>query len=629
MAKSKASAPKLAHLQKAPTGIAGLDSITHGGLPRGRPTLVCGGAGCGKSMFACEFLVRGAIQFNEPGVLMTFEETADDIRKNVASLGFDVYALVRRKKLIVDHVRVERSEIEENGEYDLEGLFIRLNHAIDSIGAKRVMLDTIEALFAGLSNQAVLRAEIRRLFAWLRDRNITTVITGERGDGALTRQGLEEYVSDCVILLDHRVTGQISTRRLRIVKYRGTTHGTNEYPFLIDEDGISVMPITASGMDYAVSSERITSGVPELDGMLTGGGYYRGSTILLSGTAGTGKTSLAAHLAAATCARGERCMYFSFEESPAQIIRNMRSIGVNLAPYVKKDLLRFHSARPTMQGLEMHLVQMHKMIQDFQPAVVILDPVSNLQSAGTLDDSTSLLVRLIDYLRLNQITGFFLSLTARGSRARRHRRGPEFPGGHVAAAAGHRAGRRAQPRPLRPQVARHGPLQPGARIPHHQERRAAGTRLPRSQWRADRVGPPQPGSARTRGADGGRATEVARLKLALEHRRAAMEAQVQALRAGFNAEAEEMNRALASENSPVSTKSTPTAQRMATSRRSSGKTNVQIMKKKPAASKRRRPHRQGQSRPAPGEGAPHRRTNGRSACMSRGRRPGLSLPLPT
>src|SRR6478735_11386056 len=335
MAKSKASAPQLAPLQKALTGINGFDSITHGGLPRGRPTLVCGSAGCGKSMFACEFLVRGAMEFDEPGVLMTFEETADDIKKNVASLGFDVAALERRKKLIVDHVRIERSEIEENGEYDLEGLFIRLGHAIDSIGAKRVVLDTIEALFSGLSNQAVLRSELRRLFSWLKDRGMTTVITGERGDGALTRQGLEEYVSDCVILLDHRVSGQISTRRLRIVKYRGTTHGTNEYPFLIDADGISVMPITASGMDYAVTDKRITSGIPELDEMLTGGGYYRGSSVLLSGTAGTGKTSLAAHLADATCRRGERCMFFSFEESPAQIVRNMRSIGVNLAPHVK------------------------------------------------------------------------------------------------------------------------------------------------------------------------------------------------------------------------------------------------------------------------------------------------------
>src|SRR5688572_20496012 len=414
MAKSKASASKLDVLKKVPTGIAGFDVITHGGLPKGRPTLVCGGAGCGKSMFASEFLVRGAIEFDEPGVLMTFEESADDIKKNVASLGFNVPDLIKRKKLIVDHVHVERNEIEENGEYDLEGLFVRLGYAIDSIGAKRVVLDTIETLFSGLSNQGILRAELRRLFGWLKARGMTTVITGERGDGALTRQGLEEYVSDCVILLDHRVSGQVSTRRLRVVKYRGTTHGTNEYPFLIDADGISVMPITSSGMDYKVSNERITYGVPELDEMLTGGGYYRGSSVLLSGTAGTGKTSLAAHLAEATCRRGERCLFFSFEESPTQIMRNMHSIGIKLESYVKKGLLRFHSARPTMQGLEMHLVQMHKMIEEFAPSVVIIDPVSNLQSAGNIDDSTNMLVRLIDYLRVHGITGFFVSLTGGG-----------------------------------------------------------------------------------------------------------------------------------------------------------------------------------------------------------------------
>jgi circadian clock protein KaiC len=321
-------------LKKVPTGIGGFDEITGGGLPAGRPTLVCGGAGCGKSLFSTEFLVRGALQFNEPGILMTFEETLDDIKKNVASLGFDIEDLIARKKLYVDHVRVERSEIEENGEYDLEGLFIRLSHAIKTIGAKRVVLDTIETLFSGLSNQAILRAEVRRLFGWLKDHGMTTVITGERGEGALTRQGLEEYVSDCVILLDHRVHGQISTRRMRVVKYRGSTHGTNEYPFLIDEKGISVLPITAAGMDYGVSTKRVSSGVPELDDMLGGKGFYVGSTILLSGSAGTGKTSMAAHLADSTCKRGERCLYFSFEESQSQIIRNMKSIGLDLEPHV-------------------------------------------------------------------------------------------------------------------------------------------------------------------------------------------------------------------------------------------------------------------------------------------------------
>jgi circadian clock protein KaiC len=401
-------------LKKVPTGITGFDEITGGGVPAGRPTLVCGSAGCGKSLFATEFLIRGATEFDERGVLMTFEETVNDIKKNVASLGFNVSDLVAKKKLAIDHVYVERNEIEENGEYDLEGLFIRLGHAIDTIGAKRVVLDTIETLFSGLSNQAILRSEIRRLFSWLKDRGMTTIITGERGEGQLTRQGLEEYVSDCVVLLDHRVNGQISTRRLRVVKYRGSTHGTNEYPFLIDEQGISVLPLTVSSMDYEVSQDRIPTGVVELDDMLGGEGFYRGSTVLLSGTAGTGKSSVAAHLADATCQRGERCMYFSFEESPAQILRNMKAIGINLARHMKKGLLQFHSTRPTVHGLEMHLVRMHKMIEQFEPAVVVVDPVSNLQSAGNLDDSTNMLIRLIDFLRKKQITAFMVSLSTGG-----------------------------------------------------------------------------------------------------------------------------------------------------------------------------------------------------------------------
>ena len=404
-------------LKKVPTGIDGFDEITGGGLPQGRPTLVCGSAGCGKSLFATEFLIRGALQYHEPGILMTFEETADDIKKNVASLGFNITDLVARKKILIDHVRVERSEIEENGEYDLEGLFIRLDHAIKTIGAKRVVLDTIETLFAGLKNQSILRAEIRRLFGWLKERGMTTVITGERGEGLLTRQGLEEYVSDCVILLDHRVIGQISTRRLRVVKYRGSTHGTNEYPFLIDADGISVMPITAAGMDYAVSTERVPTGIPELDHMLGGRGYYRGSTILLSGSAGTGKSSVAAYLADATCKRGERCMYFSFEESSSQVIRNMKSIGINLEPHVRKGLFRFHATRPTVHGLEMHLALMHKMVEQFKPSVVILDPVSSIQNAGTIEDSTNMLLRLVDFLRKKKITGFMISLTSAANKS--------------------------------------------------------------------------------------------------------------------------------------------------------------------------------------------------------------------
>ncbi len=402
-------------LAKVPTGIAGFDEITGGGLPAGRPSLVCGSAGCGKSLLAIEFLVRGATQFGEPGVLMTFEESAADVRKNVASLGFNIADLVARKQMVVDHVYINRSEIEENGEYDLEGLFIRLSHAIESIGAKRVVLDTIESLFSGLKNQAVLRGELRRLFTWLKTRGMTTIITAERGDGLLTRHGLEEYVSDCVILLDHRVIGQISTRRLRIVKYRGSTHGANEYPFLIDTKGISVLPLSSASMDYNVSNKRISTGVPQLDDMLGGKGFYRGSTVMLSGTAGTGKTSLAASLAHATCSRGERCMYFSFEESEAQILRNMRSIDINLAPHVQAGLLQFHATRPTVHGLEMHLVQLHRLVDDFKPGVVILDPVTNLATAGNLDESNNMLIRLVDFLRKRGITAFFVSLTSGGN----------------------------------------------------------------------------------------------------------------------------------------------------------------------------------------------------------------------
>lgn len=411
--------PRAAHLThslpKTLTGVTGFDEITGGGVPTGRPTLVCGDAGCGKSLFATEFLVRGILQYGEPGVLVTFEESAEDIRKNVASLGFDIDQLVRKKKLVIDHVVVRREEIDENGEYDLEGLFIRIAHAVNTVKAKRVVLDTLETLFSGLSNEAILRSELQRLFHWLKERGLTTVITGERGQGQLTRQGLEEYVSDCVVLLDHRVVGQISTRRLRIVKYRGTVHGTNEYPFLIDEEGISVLPITAASMNYEISNQRFSTGVAELDEMLGGKGLYRGSSTLLSGTAGTGKTSLALHIADAACRRGEKVAYFSFEESPMQLIRNARTIGLGLQKHVDGGRLFFHSARPTTSGLEMHLVRMHKLVHDLKPDMVILDPISNLASAGTLDESTAILVRLMDYLRKNKISCIFTSLVGGGS----------------------------------------------------------------------------------------------------------------------------------------------------------------------------------------------------------------------
>jgi len=401
-------------LTKSPTSIQGLDEITGGGLPKGRPTLVCGGAGCGKTLFAMEFLVRGATQYNEPGVFMSFEETEKELIANVASLGFDMDSLVRHKKIWLEHVHVERCEVEESGEYDLEGLFIRIHHAIESIRAKRVVLDTIESLFSGLPNPLVLRAELRRLLHWLKRKGVTTILTAERGQGTLTREGLEEYVSDCVILLDHRVNDQSSIRRLRIVKYRGSTHGTNEYPFLIDEDGFSVLPVTSLGLNYSSSRERISTGIPRLDTMLSGKGYFRGSTVLVSGTAGTGKTSLASQFVVAACKRGERVLFFTFEESADQLVRNMRSIGIDLEPSVKKGLLRFHATRPTNYGLETHLTTSIKLVNDFEPDIVILDPINALVMGENQTEVKAMLLRLVDFLKMKGVTAFFTSLTSAG-----------------------------------------------------------------------------------------------------------------------------------------------------------------------------------------------------------------------
>lgn len=402
-------------LAKSPTGIQGLDEISSGGLPRGRPTIVCGGPGCGKTMLATEFLVRGATEFGEPGVFMAFEETPDELTQNVASLGFDLKNLCARKKLFLDYVYIEPSEIQETGEYDLEGLFIRLQHAITTVGAKRVVLDTIEALFSGFSNPAVLRAEIRRLFRWLKDQGVTTIITAERGEGSLTRQGLEEYVSDCVILLDHRVNDQASTRRLRIIKYRGSVHGGDEYPFLIGDHGISVLPISSLGLHHKVSTQRISTGIPDLDQMLEGRGFYRGSSVLVSGTAGSGKSSIAAQFAAAACERGERCLYMAFEESVGQITRNMRSIGIDLAKWVNKGLLHFSAQRPTQHSLETHLLHAHTLVEQFNPQVVIVDPITNLITGGTEKEIRSILTRLIDFLKRHQVTALFTSLTSSGA----------------------------------------------------------------------------------------------------------------------------------------------------------------------------------------------------------------------
>jgi circadian clock protein KaiC len=402
-------------LPKAPTSIQGLDEITGGGLPKGRPTLICGGAGCGKTLFAMEFLVRGATLYNEPGVFISFEETEKELTANVASLGFDLKKLVEQKKIWLEHIQIEKEEIAEDGEYDLRALFVRIHQAIESIGAKRVVLDTIESLFTSLPNQTAIRTELRRLFGWLKKKGVTAIVTGERGSGTLTRQGLEEYVSDCVILLDHRVTDQSSIRRLRIVKYRGSTHGTNEYPFLIDEDGFSVLPVTSLGLNHHSSRERISSGIPRLDTMLSGKGYFRGSTVLVSGTAGTGKTSLAAQFVEAACKRGEKVLYFAFEESPSQFMRNMSSIGIHLDQYVQKGLLHFLATRPTLHGLEHHLATSIKLITQVKPQIVVLDPIDAFVIGSNQTEVKIMLLRLVDFLKTNNITAFFANLTKSNS----------------------------------------------------------------------------------------------------------------------------------------------------------------------------------------------------------------------
>jgi circadian clock protein KaiC len=406
-------------LTKAPTGIQGLDEITEGGLPAGRPTLVCGGAGCGKTLLAMEFIVRGATEFDEPGVFMAFEESAAELTQNVASLGFDLEQLIAARSLALDVVTIERSDAEASGEFDLEGLFLRLGHAIDSVGAKRVALDTLETLFAALPDPAVMRAELHRLFRWLKERGVTVILTGERGNGDLTRYGLEEYVSDCVIVLHHQLHNLVSTRRLRVLKYRGSSHGTNEYPFLISDHGLSVMPITSLALHHEASEERLSSGITPLDAMLAGQGFYRGSSILVSGTAGTGKTSLAGHFTQAACGRGERVLYFAFEESASQIVRNLRSIGLDLAPWMAQGRLCIQANRPSFTGLEMHLAVMHQAIRDFDPRIVVLDPLNSFVGASESLEVKAMLMRLLDHLKTQGITGFFTSLTFGGEAADR------------------------------------------------------------------------------------------------------------------------------------------------------------------------------------------------------------------
>src|SRR3984957_16952782 len=411
---TKAHAGDLLTLGKSATGIRGLDEVTQGGLPQGRPTLLCGSAGCGKTLFGMTFLYNGVVEYDEPGVFLAFEERPEDLIKNVGSLNYDIERLIEEKKIAIDHVELERTKIAESGEYDLEGLFIRLGFAIDSIGAKRVVVDTIETLFSGLENEQVLRSELRRLFEWLKAKGVTAIITGERGEGTLTRYGLEEYVADCVILLDNRGDDQLSTRRLRIVKYGGSAHGTNEYPFIIDEQGITVMPITSSGLAHDASTERLPSGVPDLDQMLEGKGYYKGSSILVSGMAGCGKSTLAAHFADATCAAGHRCIYFAMEESPAQIVRNMRSIGIDLQKWVDKKLLRFSARRPSLFGLETHLASMYRDVTEFDPTAALLDPMSALLGAGVTDDVPSMVLRLVDFLKSRGITALVTNLGVSG-----------------------------------------------------------------------------------------------------------------------------------------------------------------------------------------------------------------------
>lgn len=399
-------------LEKCPTGIGGLDQISNGGLPRGRTSIACGGPGCGKTMLGLEFIVRGAMQYDEPGVVMAFEETPEELAKNVASLGFDLRQLSEDKKIFMDHIYLEPRDIEETGDFDLEGLFVRLASAVQEVGAKRVFLDTLEALFSGFRNEGILRAEIRRLFRWLKEQGLTAVVTAERGAETLTRHGLEEYVSDCVILLDHRIEEQISTRRLRIVKYRGTCHGADEYPFLIDERGISVLPLTTLHMNHQVSDERVSSGIADLDQMLEGKGYYRGSTVLVSGTAGSGKTILGATFAAESCRRGERCLYLGFEESTGQLLRNVRSAGIDLEPYVKQGLFSHHAWRATQYGMEMHLLRIHRLLEECNPASVILDPISCFFSSGSDTQVGAMLVRLIDFLKDRGITAILTSLNS-------------------------------------------------------------------------------------------------------------------------------------------------------------------------------------------------------------------------
>ena len=409
--KKKSTTPHK-QLEKCPSGIKGFDEITKGGFPKNRTTLVSGATGTGKTLFGIDFLISGAIKFKETGVFMSFEETEDELFKDVASLNLDLQGLVKRKKILIEHVIFERSDLQET-DFNLEGIFVRLEHAIDSIGAKRVVLDSIESLFAGITNAGILRLEIKRLFRWLKEKQVTTIVTGEPGKEYYTSHGLEQYISDCVILLDNRVKEQIAIRRIRVVKYRGSQHGTNEYPFVIDNDGLSVIPITSAGLDQPGTGKKVSTGIPSLDKMFRGKpGFTRGSTVLASGTAGTGKTSLAAAFALASCKRGERCLFLSYEESSGQLIQNMSSIGIHFEPMVKAGLLKIVSTRPSFFGLEMHLLDLYKLIAEFKPKAVVIDPLTSLIGEGDQREIRSMITRMIDLLKSHGITTFFTSLVS-------------------------------------------------------------------------------------------------------------------------------------------------------------------------------------------------------------------------
>ena len=399
-------------LQKCLTGIKGFDEITAGGLPKNRVTLISGGPGAGKTLLGIDFLVNGVTSYNERGVFMSFEETEAELYEDVASLNLDFHGLVLKKEIAFEYVLLDRSDIQGKGEFNLEGIFIRLELAIDAIGAKRVVLDSIESLFAGITDLGILRLEIKRLFRWLKQKQVTSIITGEQGKDSFTRHGLEEFVSDCIILLDNRVRQQISTRRIRVIKYRGSNHGTNEYPFVIDKDGLSVIPITSAGLDHPGSAEKVSTGVPTLDEMFAGGGYTRGSTVLVSGTAGTGKTSLAVAFAVERCKQGERCLYVSYEESPGQLVQNMRSVGFDLEKWTKKGLLKIVSTRPAFFGLEMHLLDLYKILAGFDPSAVVIDPLTSLIGQAEESEIQSMLTRMIDALKSKGITGVFTSLVS-------------------------------------------------------------------------------------------------------------------------------------------------------------------------------------------------------------------------